>query len=137
MKKLIYTLIVLFSLTSVVGAAVYYSGGKDVKGPISVYFVEGNDAKDAEILYSSTNKLQYLAPCLTASSDVMQGYYNCVCKKNDKNAIAILKQDNEILNKHQAWLTKGTINYRYGEHTRAINLNAYKRIVDAVKPCLK
>ena len=148
MKKLVYTLAVLCCLIFVIGAALYSIGGEKAKNSetsnvsgnsanAAIYYASGSEATDAERLYSSTNKLQHLSPCLTSYSDIKQGYYNCVCQKNDSAAIAAIKQMKDILNRHQDWFAKGTINYNYENRTRAVNPQAYKMIIDSVSPCLR
>lgn len=124
MKKLVLLCGVIICL----GAAVYAIP--------QAFFAEGKDADDAMELYSSTEKIQYLAPCIQSYNDVKKAYYNCICGKNDKKAIAIIKQSGDILAKHQDWLSKGPINVKYENRTKIVNPAAYKIIIDAVSPCL-
>ena len=99
------------------------------------YFVTGNAASDALELYEYTQGLSYLGPCLQQYSDIKQGYYNCICARNDRDAILILKKCNNILSKHPEW-GNSPINVRFGNSTRVINPVAYRSIINAVRPCL-
>ncbi len=99
------------------------------------YFAEGVAAADALELYDYTNALSYLGPCIQQYSDVKQGYYNCICACNDRDAIAIVKKCEGILSRHSEWGNK-PINVKFGSYTRVINPVAYRNIVNYVRPCL-
>ena len=125
MKQILLSFVII-SLFQIASFAYEYSES---------YVAVGSAASDALELYDYTAGLSYLGPCIQRYENPNQGYYNCICACNDKDAILVVRKINNILSKHPEWGNK-PVNVDYGNSTRIINPVAYRNIVNYVRPCL-
>ena len=131
--SIIFVLLLLFGLSGTAQA--------------SELVLKGNAAKDVlKMGYETSALIDAVLPCFGdkmngKTPDKSEAFYNCVCVKNNVEAIVIFKKLVSIYENHPAWASYSTVTAEKTEGrvtvSESIDIDEFKKMHNAVRPCLK